>query len=189
MISFLQGKVVSNDNGQVVVLTASGIGYAVFCSLSGLKKYLPGQEVGITTYLAVRENAMELYGFVSEFERELFLRLIQVSGIGPKSALHILSLGSVEEIGNAIARGDVSYLTKVSGVGKKTAERIVVELKEKVLIKIDENNSFNNILGDVVEGLVALGYQVSEAREVVKKIDVTGKTTEQILKEALQNIK
>lgn len=190
MISLLQGKIVGNKNGQVVISTAGGVGYSVFGSLSGLKKWKIGNDEAVLTYLVVRETAMELYGFVDEEERELFLRLIQVSGVGPKTALHILSLGTTSEIGSAIARGDLNYLTKVSGIGKKTAERIIVELKDKVLVSLSDNKEEGSgVLGDVVEGLVSLGYAVNEAREVVKKIDVKGKTTEQILKEALQGIK
>jgi len=191
MISLIQGKVIGNNSGQVSILTAGGVGYVVYCSLAGLKDWQVGNDVSVMTYLAVRENALELYGFINDSERGLFLRLIQVSGIGPKTALHILSLGSVDEISGAIARGDLVYLTKVSGIGKKTAERIVVELKDKILL-VDGGNSDSapeGVLGDVVEGLIALGYQASEAREVIKKIDSVGKSTEQILKEALQNIK
>ncbi len=190
MISLLQGKVISNKNGQVLLLTTGGVGYAVFGSLSGLKKWKEGNEEIVLTYLVVRENAMELYGFVDEAERELFLRLIQVSGVGPKTALHILSLGTTDEISSAIARGDLNYLTKVSGIGKRIAERIIVELKDKILVSFDsDKGTGDGVLGDVVSGLVSLGYAVNEAREVIKKIDVKGKTTEQILKEALQNIK
>lgn len=190
MISLLQGKIVSNKNGQVLLLTPGGVGYSVYGSLSGLKKWKVGDEESLLTYLVVRENAMELYGFVDEAERELFLRLIQVSGVGPKTALHILSLGTTSEIGSAIARGDLNYLTKVSGIGRKIAERIVVELKDKVLVSLSDNKEeISGVLGDVVEGLVSLGYAANDAREIVKKINAQGKTTEQILKEALQNIK
>jgi Holliday junction DNA helicase RuvA len=190
MISLLRGKIDDNKNGQILVLTTGGVGYSVFGSLTGLKKWKTGNEETILTYLVVRENAMELYGFVDDAERELFLHLIQVSGVGPKTALHILSLGTNAEISLAIARGDLNYLTKVSGIGKKTAERIIVELKEKVLVTFDDDKrDGSGVLGDVVEGLVSLGYAVNEAREVVKKLNVQGKTTEQILREALQNIK
>ena len=165
MISLLQGKIISNKNGQVMIATTGGVGYAIFGSLSGLKKWKVGNEETVLTYLVARENAMELYGFVDEAERDLFLRLIQVSGVGPKTALHILSLGTTSEIGSAIARGDLDYLTKVSGIGRKTAERIIVELKEKILVSFDDNKeSGEGVLGDVVAGLVSLGYAVNEAR-------------------------
>jgi len=191
MISFLQGKIISNRNGQVTILTSGGVGYSVFATLAGLEKWTINNEEAILTYLVVRENAMELYGFIDEEERDLFLRLIQVSGVGPKTALHILSLGTTEEISSAIARGDLNYLTKISGIGRKTAERILVELKDKILSMLggEKDREVGGVLGDVVDGLIALGYQASVAREVVKKIDPQGKTTEQILKEALQNIK
>ncbi len=190
MISLLQGKIINNKNGQVLVMTAGGVGYSVYGSLSGLKKWKAGSEETVLTYLVVRENALDLYGFVDEAERDLFLHLIQVSGVGPKTALHILSLGTTAEIGSAISRGDLNYLTKVSGIGKKTAERIIIELRDKVSVSFgDSKEEVSGVSSDVVEGLVSLGYAANDAREVVKKINVQGKTTEQVLREALQNIK
>src|SRR3989339_1419841 len=185
MIGLIFGQVASNYDGQVVVKTAGGGGYLVYGSLAGLKEWTVGKEVSILTYLAVRENALDLYGFVSEQERELFKHLLNVSGIGPKSALHILSLGTVQEIKNAIINGDIDYLTKVNGVGKRTAERIVVELKTKIGdsdLTVGENKNGEN-LSDVIDGLVTMGYSAQQAREAIKKINTDGKSSEQLLRE------
>lgn len=191
MIGLIFGQITSNKEGQIVVKTAGGVGYLVYGSLAGLKEWTIGKEVSILTYLAVRETALDLYGFVSEQERELFKHLLDVSGIGPKTALHILSLGSVSEIASAINRGDVAYLTQVSGIGKKTAERIAVELKEKISFSdgMISRGEESGAVGDVVQGLVGLGYSLADARAVVKSLDVKNKNTEQLLKEALQKIK
>ena len=189
MISIVKGKVISNFAGKLVVLTAGGVGYEIMTSASAGKNWLVGAEAEILTYLAVREGALDLYGFTNESEKELFEKFLLVSGIGPKTAIHLLSLGSVSEISSAIGRGDLAYLTNVSGIGKKTAERILVELKNKIGGGQTGLEEFEGALGDVVEGLAALGYSFIEAREAVKNLDVKGKTSEQLLKEALQRIK
>lgn len=191
MISIIQGKILSNNGSKLEVLTAGGVGYEIMTSSTSAKNWPVGTETKILTYLAVRENAMELYGFSDANEKDLFSKFLLVNGIGPKTAMHLLSLGSVKEISSAIAREDVSYLTNVSGIGKKTAERIVVELKNKVYStqSADGGSDLEGALGDVVAGLEALGYSGAEAREAVKKLNTAGKTSEQLLKEALQRIK
>ena len=192
MIALLHGKIIDNKNGELLLLTSGGVGYRINASVKAQELFLVGQEVIIETYLVVREDALELFGFAEKQEKNLFQHLLHVSGIGPKTALHVLSLGSVADISGAIAEGDVTYLTKVSGIGKKTAERIVVELKSKM----DELGGWsgtsatskvsNSVVHDVIAGLEALGYSGLEAREVVKKMEVSGKTSEQLLREALQ---
>ena len=189
MISIIQGKVLANFGGKLAVLTAGGVGYEIMVSATSAKNWAVGAEAQILTYLAVRESSLDLYGFVSDNEKELFEKFLLVSGIGPKTALHLLSLGSVQEISSAIGREDLAYLTNVSGIGKKTAERILVELKNKVGAGATGLEDMEGALGDVVEGLAALGYSFVEAREAVKNLDAKGKTSEQLLKEALQRIK
>lgn len=193
MISIIQGKILSKTDTATVVLTAGGVGYEIRAAGRTLQSFKIGEETSILTYLVVREDAMELYGFGSESERDLFLKLLSVSGIGPRTGLHILDLGEPPEIGSAISRGDVDYLTKVSGIGKKVAERIVVELKSKLLTtnyKIQGSSApQSDALGDVIDGLVSLGYNALQAREAVKKLDAKGKTSEQLLREALQRVK
>lgn len=179
-----------NSGNEITLMTSGGVGYVLFVNSGAAKKWPVGVETEVFTYLAVRENAMDLFGFQNEGERALFLKFLNVSGIGPKTAMHLLSLGTVDEIASAVSRGDVDYLTKVSGIGRKTAERIVVELKEKMAAgALAEETSEGGLLGDVVDGLIALGYSTQEAREAVKKLDANGKTSEQLLKEALQRIK
>jgi Holliday junction DNA helicase RuvA len=128
MISLLQGKIIANNQTEVVLLTAGGVGYKILVSPRAAEVCVLGNEVQLETYLVVREDALELFGFENTRERELFKHFLSVSGVGPKTALHLLALGSVEDITRAVGRGDVAYLTKVSGIGKKTAERIVVDL-------------------------------------------------------------
>ena len=191
MISLIQGKVIDN-NSELTLLTSGGVGYRIFVKPNSVGDYKIGEQIEIMTYLSVSENALRLYGFSSISERNLFLHLISVSGIGPKSGLHLLSLGSVEEISHAISNGDVEYLTKVSGVGKKTAERVVVELKSKVentKLKTDSGQVQSSQLSDVVEGLITMGYAPTQAREAAKNLDDVDKTSEELLREALQRIK
>ena len=189
MISFIQGKIISKTENGLVVLTAGWVGYEIKMQAVKLASVQVGNEIGVHTYLAVRENAMELFGFETEDEKELFLKFLDVSGVGPKTAMHLLSLGTVDEISSAIGRGDVDYLTKVSGIGKKTAERIVVELKSKIInqrSKIGEG--VGGVLSEVIDGLVGLGYSRDEAREAVKELDSAGKDSGKLLKEALKRL-
>lgn len=181
----------SNNGVELVVMTAGGVGYKIAASPSVASSALMGSDVTIETYLVVKEDALELYGFGTSAEKELFKNCLSVSGIGPKSALNILKLGSVEEITLAIARGDLTYLTKVSGVGKKTAERLVVELRGKAAKGLSEEELVKpaGVLGDVVEALMTLGYSAEQAREVAKVLKPEGKTSEQLLREALQIMK
>jgi holliday junction DNA helicase RuvA len=191
MISILAGKIIENSGSQVILMTAGGVGYELAVNVRSAQKWPTGSEAQILTYMAVRENAMELYGFAEKDEKDLFEKFLLVSGIGPKTALHLLSLGTVKEISAAIGREDLAYLTNVSGIGRKTAERIVVELKNKVgeAETMAAGEETGGILGDVIAGLMALGYSVQEAREAAKKLNINGKTSEQLMKEALQMIK
>jgi len=190
MIAMLSGKILSNSGAEIVVMTAGGVGYKVTINPAWADKWPVNSETQILIHMVVREDAQELYGFADTLERGLFLNFLSVSGIGPKTAMHLLSLGTVDEIAAAIARSDLAYLTGVSGIGQKTAERIVVELKNKVG-KLSEQfaDGVGGQLADVVAGLVALGYSAAEARAAIKPLDPTGKTSEQLLKEALQKIK
>ena len=140
-------------------------------SLRGLKT---GTEITIWTHLAVRENSQDLYGFISKKDRDFFELLITVSGIGPKTALNILSLVASETLIGAIRDGSTSHLVKVSGIGKKTAEKIVLELKDKMIGYGGGENEYTaagmSSDADAIEALKALGYGADEAREAMKKI-------------------
>jgi Holliday junction DNA helicase RuvA len=191
MITLLQGKIIDKQHNELVLLTSGGVGYHVSASKQAIETFSVGHEITIETYLVVKEDALDLYGFASGDEKKLFELLISVSGVGPKTALNILALGAVGDIAGAVGRGDVTYLTKVSGIGKKTAERLVLELKSKL-----QNHSLagsssgaptgmSSVLSDVSEGLEALGYSSIEVREVIQSLDATGKTSEQLLRAAL----
>ena len=191
MISYLKGKIIEKSERAVLVLTDGGVGYSVSLQVSRCASLQVGENVNLYTYLRVVENALDLFGFETLEEKSFFELLLTVSGIGPKGALHILELGSLEEISGAIGRGDVGYLTKVSGIGKKTAERVVVELKSKVIksiksVKFGDGDS--EVLGEVIDGLVSLGYSREEAREAVMDLPVEGKDAGKLVKEALRRL-
>ncbi|HTJ00135.1 MAG TPA: Holliday junction branch migration protein RuvA [Dongiaceae bacterium] len=177
MISFLHGKL-SDALPTQVILEVGGVGYDVLIPLSSFDKLpAPGGEVKLLTHLVVREDAHVLYGFMTAAERELFRLLINtVSGIGPKIALNILSGISVSAFRGAVAGGDVKALAQISGVGKKTAERIVVELRDKIgAAGAWEASSATRTLtpddqkvNDAVLALMALGFKQPEAHESVR---------------------
>jgi Holliday junction DNA helicase RuvA len=189
MIAAVQGTLIAKDTSTAFVQTSGGVGYAIFLAPQVIASMAVGSTVHLLTYLKVSENALELYGFLQPAEREFFVLLLSVSGIGPKTALNILSLGSIDVIQNAIARGDVKYLTAVQGMGKKTAERLVVELKSKILgnaKSMSESPVSSGVLGEVIEGLEAMGYSQQEAREAVQNLSSENKTSEVLLREALR---
>lgn len=191
MIGFIAGTVLDKNHSAVLVETASGVGYEINLASTHLAMVQIGQTVRLFTYLKVSDSAQELSGFVDSEARDFFKLLLGVSGIGPKSALNILSLGSIEAIKQAIARNDVNYLTAVQGMGKKTAERLVVELKSKLkgTTSVTEMPAgATDTLGEVVEGLIAMGYSAGEARTAVQSLSLVGKTTEQLLREALRQL-
>lgn len=190
MISYIKGKIKTVDVDSVVVETASGVGYEIFLSKVIALNYSNEQEVSFYTYLKVSDNGMDLYGFENIEQKDFFELLLSVSGVGPKSAMNILNLGSIDEIKNAIAREDVKYLTAVQGMGQKTAERLVVELKAKISklggSKIVSGDS--QIMADVIDGLASMGYGASEAKDVIKSIDTKDKNTQEVLREALKKL-
>jgi len=177
MITFLHGNLVEALPTQVTV-DVNGVGYEVLIPLSSYDRLpLAGQEVTLLTHLAVREDAHVLYGFMTTAERELFRLLIEtVSGIGPKIALNILSGMNVTAFRGAVAQSDVKSLSQISGVGKKTAERIIVELKDKIgpagaWEAISAQRAFapeEQKVGDAVRALVALGVRQIEAHDTVR---------------------
>jgi holliday junction DNA helicase RuvA len=177
MISFLQGKLIEALPTQVTV-EVHGVGYEALIPLSSYDKLpAPGSEVRLLTHLAVREDAHTLYGFMTASERELFRLLVNtVSGIGPKIALNILSGINATAFRGAVANGDIKALSQISGVGKKTAERIVVELKDKIgPVGAWEASSAQRALtpedqkvNDATLALMALGYKQIEAHETVR---------------------
>ncbi len=185
MIGHLKGTIIHQDI-KSIVLDVSGVGYKIYTNTATLssKKEQPSE---FWTYLAVRENALDLYGFSTREELNFFELLVNtVSGIGPKSAMAIMSVASLANLRHAIVSGDTSHLTKVSGVGKKNAEKIVLELKDKLAgLSTDMSSSISGDV-DAIEALKALGYGEREAREALKKAD--GDSTEKKVRSALKNL-
>ena len=192
MIDQISGKIISiNDN--YVVLAVGGLGIKVNISAAFASKLVNEELITLITYLNVREDALDLYGFKNESERNLFLMLISISGIGPKLAVSILSGVELEELKSNILSGDIKSLTSIPGVGAKTAKRIIIELKDKLSKTITtelgfEDNYDSKISKDVLSALVGLGYSESIAIEVIKKINPSSsdKSIESLIKEALK---
>ncbi|QQG37998.1 MAG: Holliday junction branch migration protein RuvA [Candidatus Kaiserbacteria bacterium] len=185
MIGRLEGEVSALRPG-FCILSVGGVGYRVAGTREALASLKVGERAAFWTYLAVREDALDLYGFKTENEQHFFEMLLSVPGIGPKSALAILDLALVETLRSAIASGNASYLTKVSGIGKKTAEKIVVELRDKVGASAEGVE--RSLSGDeeALEAMRALGYSHAEAREALRKVptEVVGGSAR--LREALR---
>lgn len=170
MISELSGNV-ANKNERYLVLDVHGVGYKVFSTAETIEKIKAGVAARLFTHLSVRENALDLYGFVSKEELDFFELLISISGIGPKTALSILNLATISTLEKAISSGDSSYLTKVAGIGKKNAEKIILELKDRLTVTFDASAPGSaQSHEDTIEALKALGYAEREAREALKKV-------------------
>lgn len=183
MIGYLQGLVLTQEEKSCILLVG-GVGYKVFPSPNALASLILGKEAALWIHTVVRQDAFELFGFVSQDEQRFFEELISVSGVGPRGALGILGLGSVKDLRTAIANNDVHYLTKVSGIGKKTAEKIVVELKDKLAAQADTafvNQSSHN---ELIDALQSLGYSLSDIRPILNQVG-NGETGEK-LKNALK---
>ena len=189
MISYLEGKIL-DKNEKFFVVDVSGVGYRIF-SHSGILEKIPenGQNVKIWTHLYVREDAMDLYGFLNKEELEFFEILISISGIGPRSALGILEVASVSSLKQAIVSEDETFFTKVSGIGRKTAQRLILELKSKLAktVVLEKGGSFKE-MSDAFEALVALGYRQSDVRRVLNELPKDMKSAEAKVKEVLKRL-
>ena len=185
MIAQLTGEVTKKDS-RGIVLDVHGVGYRVHIAKEHQEKLKVGEKVSLLTYLAVRENTLDLYGFETAEALEYFELLITVPGIGPKSALAILWLAAPDVLRRAILADDTTYLTRVSGIGRKSAEKIIVTLKDK-LGRLETGES--GFLADEVEALEALqalGYTLTEAREAMKHIPSTAQDTGEKVRAALK---
>jgi len=185
MLSHLTGTILSHDASSVV-LDVSGVGYRIFVTPTILGDFLSGAKVSLHTHLSVREDSMTLFGFATERELTFFEMLITVPGIGPKSALAALSLAPIDTLMSAIGSGDIAYLTKVSGIGPKTAKKIVLELQDKISAGSDDAHAARQDDADVVEVLRSLGYPLDEARAAVQKVPTEVMGTSERVKEALK---
>ncbi len=171
-----------------LIVDTNGIGYRIFSGAQTIKKApKKGEQISLWTHLYNREGAgtPELYGFLEYAELEFFELLIQISGIGPKSALGVLAVAPLDTLKKAISSGEISYLTKVSGIGRKTAEKIVLELREK-LGALEGGNAMFKDDQDVLEALQSLGYSGNEAREALKKVPETITGANNRIKESLK---
>jgi Holliday junction DNA helicase RuvA len=179
MISHLEGRVI-DTNARFCVLDVSGVGYKVSSSEEVLRNLKNGQNVAFWTHLAVREDALDLYGFPDRESLDLFQMLITVSGIGPKTALGVMNVATPLTLRRAVASGDLAYLTKVSGIGRKLAEKIILELREKLEIYAEATSDDMAGEADVLEALKSLGYSERESRDALKKLsgDNSGKSSD-----------
>ncbi len=196
MISFLKG-ILDSVQDETIIIDVNGIGFSVQAGASTIRRLPPnGDKVKLYTYLHSREECLSLYGFYEQNELELFRLLIGVAGIGPKAATVLLSFLDPEKLKTAIIRGDAGTLKQAPGVGKKTAERIILELKDKILkITPSENaamSSFSTEEDDALAALVALGYGETEAqkaiRQVLEKGTATNLTATELVRTALKKI-
>jgi len=185
MIAHLSGPIILREAG-FVVIESGGVGYKIHISTETFAALKQKREAELWTHLAVREHAHELYGFESPEELSFFEMLVSISGIGPKSGLAILSLADVATLTQAISHGDSSYLTKVSGIGRKNAEKIILELKDKLgSAPVGDDGSLQDAT-DTLDALIALGYQRREAREALRQIPDEITDMSQRLKKALK---
>lgn len=198
MISMIRGELIAMEDEKVIV-DVNGIGFGIFMPQQSMS-LLPsiGTEVRLHTYLSVREDAMQLFGFLTADDLYVFKLVIGVSGIGPKGGLSILSEMTPDELRFAVMAGDAKAISKAPGIGKKTAEKLIIELKDKLSIEDVLNRSSSEVVmqptqqnqemqSEAVQALVALGYGSTEAMKAVKKVIAEdGDTVEDILKQALK---
>ena len=199
MISYIRGELAAVEKEKVIV-DVGGVGYGIYMpgQAMGLLPQ-PGNEVKIHTYLNVREDAMKLFGFLTRDDLEVFKLVIGVSGIGPKGGLSILSQLTPDDLRFAVLSGDVKAISAAPGIGKKTAEKLIIELKDKLNIEdvlthaadssaaaVPVNNG--GIQSEAVQALVALGYGSTESLRAVKQVELDNPTVEDVLKEALKKM-
>ena len=193
MIGWLSGQVVDKHNPGKLVVDVNGVGYDVETSLPTFFQVESKEgSIGLHIHTIVREDALLLYGFLDKDERALFRALIKVNGVGPKMAIAILSSISPDDFIRCIQQKDTALLTKLPGIGKKTAERLVVEMKDSLLLipKMSNNQdikqSFIREQDEAIKALESLGYKSQEAIRAINKIDDGNKTCEQLIRQSLQ---
>lgn len=199
MYAFIEGQVCEKAGG-ILVLLAGGVGYQLSCSMNTLQAApAMGETMRCYTYLSVREDAMELYGFATREERTLFLSLTGVTGVGAKTALGLLGAMPLRDLNLAILLGDVTALSRAPGIGKKTAQRIALELKDKVSqADVNAPDKPGNVsaaasitadsVTDAMEALIALGYSGTEARNALMKVKDQSDKTDELIRLALRSL-
>ncbi len=181
MIGYLRGKIFQINKDRLI-LDVSGVGYEVFCSTRTLSTCNDEDQLELFVYTHVREDQLKLFGFETILEKEMFEAIISVSGVGPKIGLLILSAGKVDEIKRAISMADVNFFTKIKGLGKKGAQKIIIELKNKLgnIKDLDLNNENEVIDSEIMEALISFGFRRSDILPVLAKIDQSLATEEQL---------
>ena len=198
MYAFIEGKVCEKTSGTLVLL-AAGVGWQISCSNNTLQAAPAiGETMRCHTVLSVREDAMELFGFATREEKELFLRLTGISGVGPKTALGLLGAMPLRDLHLAILLGDVTALSRAPGIGKKTAQRIVLELKDKITqADVSAESGTMSAPGslpaadyvmEAIEALTALGYSAQEATGAVSQVKDRSDKAEELIRLALRNM-
>ncbi len=195
MISYIKGEVVKKSL-DYIILDNNNIGYHVHTSFSTLNKLREGEQALIHIYMHIREDVIALFGFMTTDEIELFKKLISVNGVGPKAGISVLSTYEANTVKEIIIKEDATRMSKVPGIGKKTASKIILELKDKVgtLDGIETGSEELSISqqpsesSDVLNALIALGFNSYEAKKTLDAIDFSGKTENEIIMEALKNI-
>lgn len=200
MISYLRGALEAVEEDKAVI-DVGGVGYGVFMSGRSISLLPPmGCEIKVYTYLNVKEDAMHLYGFLSKDDLSVFQLLIGVNGIGPKGGLGILSALSPDDLRYAVASNDVKAICKAPGIGKKTAEKLILELKDKLHLEdaFEHLSSANaaekdvayqgEVQGEAIQALVALGYGSTEALKAVRQVADQDMEVEEVLKQALKHL-
>ncbi|GAA0792952.1 Holliday junction branch migration protein RuvA [Clostridium sp. AF19-22AC] len=199
MISYIRGELAAVEKEKVIV-DVGGVGYGIYMPGQALAVLpQPGSEVKIHTYLNVREDAMQLFGFLTRDDLEIFKLVIGVSGIGPKGGLSILSKLSPDDLRYAVLSGDVKAISAAPGIGKKTAEKLIIELKDKLDIEDVLNHAIESdrapdtdvsggIQSEAVQALVALGYGSTESLRAVRQVELENASVEDVLKEALKKM-
>ena len=187
MIAYLKGEILYSTD-KFIIINTGNIGYKVSVTEDIRLQHKEGEEISLFIYTAVRENSIDLFGFPNTETLSFFELLLDVSGIGPRSALGIIALAPIETIKRAVATGDVAYLNKVSGIGKKTAEKIIIELRDKLqnYKNVDGASSTLREEGDIIEALKSLGYSQNEARDALKQVPSSTEGTNARIKEALR---
>ena len=196
MFYYLKG-IAAHVAPNLAVIDCGGVGYACRTTSYTLSALQVGQEAKLYTHLNVREDAMELYGFATENEKNCFQMLISVSGVGPKAALSILSANTPEGLAQAIMNNNEKALTVAPGIGKKIAQRVILELKDKIAkdndpvemqLPVHSTPAESSAVNDAVAALTVLGYSSSEIAPALKKIDTAALSTEQIIKAVLKQM-
>ncbi len=197
MYAFIEGQVCEKNTGELILL-AGGVGYRIACSMNTLQVApAVGETMRCHTILSVREDAMELFGFATKEEKRMFQSLTAISGVGPKLALAILGSMPLRDLNLAILMGDITALSRAPGIGKKTAQRIALELKDKISqADVDASGmpagaspvplaSTDNVT-EALEALIALGYSATEARNALAQVQDSASTVDQLIRQALR---